>query len=106
MQLRNSVIGCRRGGDGRLARARRRRWDVWEVLREKRRGKLGLHDAVQAPPEIKVRPRERFKVEEGARVVVSNVPKGAEILSKREELGVARREVIERYREMMGRGKG
>nr|OQO17240.1 hypothetical protein B0A51_14291 [Rachicladosporium sp. CCFEE 5018] len=79
--------------------------DVWEVLKEKRGGRVALNDVAQAPLEIKVKPRERFKVKEGARVDVANVPKGAGSLKKREELGSARMEVIERYREMMGRGK-
>jgi hypothetical protein len=79
--------------------------DPWKVLKEKREKPKGLHDVVQAPPEIKVVPKEKFKVKNQARVDVANVPGKAGSLKRREELGEARREVIERYRAMM-RGKG
>ncbi|KAK5721254.1 hypothetical protein LTR17_014716 [Elasticomyces elasticus] len=75
--------------------------DPWLVLEERREKRKGLHDVVTAPPTMKVVPRERFKVKEGAKVEVSNVPGKAGSLKRREELGEARRDVIERYRAMM-----
>jgi hypothetical protein len=61
----------------------------------------------QAPPEL-VKPKEKFKPIRGAKVDVANVPNKSGSLMKREELGDARREVIERYRAMMKgqRGEG
>lgn len=79
--------------------------DPWAELERKREVRRGLHDVVQAPPTLKTVPKEKFKVKEGARVDIGNVPKGAGSLMRREELGGARREVIQRYREMMGRKK-
>lgn len=79
--------------------------DPWKVLEERREKPRGLHDVVQAPPTLKVVPREKFKVRNGAKVEVANVPAAAGSLKRREELGDARREVIERYRAMM-KGKG
>jgi hypothetical protein len=81
--------------------------DPWAVLESKREAPKGLHDVVQAPPEIKVVPKEKFKVRDGAKVQVENVPSasGKISLKRREELGEARKEVIERYRLLM-KGKG
>jgi hypothetical protein len=75
--------------------------DPWAVLKERREKPKGLHDVVQAPPTLKVIPKEKFKVRNGAKVNVANVPANAGSLKRREELGDARREVIERYRSMM-----
>ncbi|KAK3110829.1 hypothetical protein LTR53_014481 [Teratosphaeriaceae sp. CCFEE 6253] len=75
--------------------------DPWAVLHERREKRGGLHDVVQAPPTMKVVPKEKFKVRENAKVEVANVPAAAGSLKRREELGDARRKVIERYREMM-----
>jgi hypothetical protein len=75
--------------------------DPWAVLKERREKPKGLHDVVQAPPTLKVIPKEKFKVRNGAKVNVANVPANAGSLKRREELGDARREVIERYRTMM-----
>ncbi|KAK5684100.1 hypothetical protein LTS10_003964 [Elasticomyces elasticus] len=75
--------------------------DPWKVLEERREKRKGLHDVVTAPPTMKVIPKERFKVKEGAKVDVNNVPGKAGSLKRREELGEARRDVIERYRAMM-----
>lgn len=75
--------------------------DPWAVLKTRREERKGLHDVVQAPPDITVVPREKFKVRNGARVEVENVPGKSGSLARREELGEARREVIERYRSMM-----
>ena len=78
-----------------------------EAKGKKRGGLKGVHDVVQAPPTIKVVPKEKFKVKNGAKVDVANVPTSAGSLKRREELSDARREVIERYRAMMkGEGRG
>jgi hypothetical protein len=79
--------------------------DIWASLKEKRGQKPKLNDVVQAPPEL-VKPKEKFKPIRGARVDVSNVPNKSGSLMKREELGDARREVIERYRAMMKTQRG
>ena len=78
--------------------------DPWAELNMNRAQPRGLHDVVKAPPTFKAVPREKFKVRNGARVDVSDVPGAAGSLKRREELGRARREVIERYRGMMGKG--
>lgn len=79
--------------------------DPWAVLKAKRDAPKGLHDVAQAPPELKVVPKEKFKVKDNAKIEVANVPGKSGSLKRREELGEARREVIERYRAMM-KGKG
>jgi hypothetical protein len=79
--------------------------DIWAELKAKRGGKTKLNDVVQAPPEL-VKVREKFKPIRGAKVDVSNVPVASGSLKKREELGDARREVIERYRAMMREQRG
>lgn len=75
--------------------------DPWAILKSKREAPKGLHDVVQAPPVIKTVPKEKFKVRNGAKIDVSNVPAAAGSLKRREELGEARKEVIERYRALM-----
>ncbi|QIW95095.1 hypothetical protein AMS68_000613 [Peltaster fructicola] len=79
--------------------------DPWAILKKKRQAPRGLHDVAQAPPDLKVIPREKFKVRDGAKVKVANVPSAAGSLKKREELSEARKEVIERYRAMMKANK-
>lgn len=101
-------------GPGRKSKKRRRKVigetggvdddDPWAELKVKREGRRGLHDVVQAPPVFKAVPKEKFKVRNGAKVNVVDVPNKAGSLKKREELGEARREVIERYRAMMKKG--
>lgn len=73
--------------------------DPWAAL--KRDKPRGLMDVVQAPPTFTTLPKEKFKVRVGAKVNVADVPSKAGSLRRREELGSTRREVIERYREMM-----
>lgn len=77
--------------------------DPWGELKAKRDQRRGLHDVVQAPPTFEALPKEKFKVRNGAKVDVSDVPTAAGSLKRREELSDTRREVIERYRGMMGR---
>lgn len=77
--------------------------DPWAELKAKREAPKGLHDVAQAPPNLE-RVREKFKTKNGAKVQVVDVPNAAGSLKRREELSDARKEVIERYRAMMGRG--
>ncbi|KAI4743850.1 hypothetical protein E4T50_05746 [Aureobasidium sp. EXF-12298] len=75
--------------------------DIWAVLKTKRDKPKGLHDVAQAPPEFTVVPREKFKVKNGARADVADVPNAAGSLARREELGAERRNIIEAYRRLM-----
>lgn len=87
--------------------------DEWEALRRKREqqergekegrkgGVKGLNDVVQEPPNFQRIPREIFKVKNGAKVNVDNVPSAAGSLRKREELGAERQGIIETYRKLM-----
>jgi hypothetical protein len=75
--------------------------DPWEALQKKRGGPIGMHDVVQAPPTFDRVPREIFKVKNGAKVNVGNVPKMAGSLRKREELGEERLTIIDTYRKLM-----
>ncbi|MCJ1431344.1 hypothetical protein MMC27_000695 [Xylographa pallens] len=65
------------------------------------RGLVGLHDVVQAPPHFSKVPKEKFKVMDRAKIDVLDVPASAGSLRRREELGQARRSVVEGYRQMM-----
>jgi len=80
--------------------------DPWKVL-EKSRAEAkqrNLQDVVQAPPQLK-KVKSKFKeVGGGVGVDVGNVPGSVGSLRKREEMGEARRRVIEGYRKRMGRG--
>jgi len=87
--------GGRRAGDD----------DPWEALKTTREKPRGLHDVAQAPPEFKILPKEKFKVRNGAVAQVADVPNKAGSLKRREELGEARRSIIERYRQMMNKGQ-
>ena len=78
--------------------------DPWAELKTKREAPRGLHDVVQAPPNFKALPKEKFKVRNGAKVDVAEIPTAAGSLKRREELSSARREFIERYRAMMKKG--
>lgn len=91
---RKRVIGEAAGSDDE---------DPWAQLKLKCDMPKGLHDVVQAPPSFKAVPKEKFKVRNGAKADVVNVPTAAGSLKRREELSAARREVIERYRGMMKR---
>lgn len=75
--------------------------DPWAVLKTKRDEPKGLHDVAQAPPTFKAIPKEKFKVKNGAKVHVADVPTAAGSLRKREELGEERKNIIEKYRAMM-----
>ncbi|KAI9870366.1 MAG: hypothetical protein M1830_004334, partial [Pleopsidium flavum] len=79
--------------------------DPWAAVKaarnEKSNGLVGLHDVVQAPPQITKAPKEKFRVANGAKVDVTDVPTAAGSLRRREELGEARRSIVEGYRIMM-----
>ncbi|KAI9695727.1 MAG: hypothetical protein M1836_006093 [Candelina mexicana] len=77
--------------------------DPWAGLNAARGGPpSSLHDIVQAPPQLRKVPKNKFKVKDGARVEVADVPNAAGSLRKREELGEARRSILEGYRHFMG----
>ena len=76
--------------------------DPWAELHAKRDKPKGLHDVAEAPPSFKSLPREKFKIRNGAKADVVDVPNAAGSLKRREELSETRRDVIARYREMMG----
>jgi len=75
--------------------------DPWAKLKLLREKPKGLFDVAQAPPTFKTVPKETFKVKDGAYAETGNVPNAAGSLRRREELGNARKETIERYRRMM-----
>lgn len=77
--------------------------DPWAELKAKRDKPKGLHDVAKAPPEFKVIPKEKFKIRNGAKVEVSDVPNAAGSLKRREELGAERKSIIEQYRAIMSR---
>jgi hypothetical protein len=79
--------------------------DEWEALKKKREQRKGLHDVVSAPPTFTKVPREIFKVKNGAKVNVNNVPNAVGSLRKREELGEERKTIIDTYRELMAARK-
>lgn len=79
--------------------------DEWEALSRKREQRKGLHDVVSAPPTFSKVPREIFKVKNGAKVVVNNIPERVGSLRKREELGEERKTIIDTYRELMAARK-
>jgi hypothetical protein len=79
--------------------------DPWKALEKSRADakQRNLQDVVQAPPQLK-KVKSLFKeVGGGVGVDVGNVPGRVGSLRKREELGEARRKVIDGYRERMGR---
>ncbi|KAI9884703.1 MAG: hypothetical protein M1823_003521 [Watsoniomyces obsoletus] len=81
--------------------------DPWEAIRVARNEpRRSLHDVVKAPPKLTHKPRPVFGVANGARVDVDNVPKGAGSLKRREELGLARRDILAQYRTMMEGRRG
>jgi hypothetical protein len=75
--------------------------DPWKKLTREREQRKGLHDVVQAPPTFDRVPREIFKVKNGAKVNVGNVPNASGSLRKREELGEERQTIIDTYRKLM-----
>ena len=78
--------------------------DPWAILKKKDKPRA-LTDVVQAPPTFKSLPREKFKIRDGAKVDVADVPIKAGSLRRREELAETRKDVIARYRQMMNQRK-
>lgn len=76
--------------------------DSWAELKRKRgEVRVGLHDVVQAPPDLKLqKPAKKFSVR-GAVVDVDGVPRSAGSLRRREELQGVRDDVVASYRRMM-----
>ncbi|KAI0460007.1 hypothetical protein F5B21DRAFT_454958 [Xylaria acuta] len=76
--------------------------DPWEILRKKRgETRPGLRDVAMAPPELTAKPSKQLFVR-GAAVQVSDIPKSAGSLKRREELQAARNDIIAAYRKKMG----
>ncbi|KUI63911.1 hypothetical protein VM1G_10632 [Cytospora mali] len=76
--------------------------DPWAELKKKRgEKKIGLHDVVKAPPELKNKPKEVLRKVGGATVDVGSIPKSAGSLKRREELQEVREEVVAAYRKLM-----
>lgn len=75
--------------------------DPWEALKKKRGEKrAGLHDVVQAPPELNMKLPKKMTVR-GAAVEVDGIPKAAGSLRRREELQTVRDDVVAQYRKLM-----
>lgn len=91
----------RRKGEGNAVEENE---DPWAELEDRRRDsrQKNLQDVVQAPPQLKGI-KGKFKDYGVAAVDVGNVPGRVGSLRKREELGSARRKVIDEYRKMTGR---
>lgn len=90
------------GGGGRKKKNRRKLVDEdpWAVLRKKRaEARPGLHDVAQAPPELHKDTTRHLKIG-GAAVEAGNIPKRAGSLRRREELQIARDDVLEAYRKI------
>ncbi|KAF8445286.1 hypothetical protein BGX38DRAFT_1143486 [Terfezia claveryi] len=76
--------------------------DPFAILLEKR-GKPKFGETAEAPPELRVKPKEilRAKRKVGVGVDVGGIPKAVGSIARREILAEERRGVVERYREMM-----
>lgn len=79
--------------------------DPWKVLETSRADakQRSLQDVVQAPPQLRLVKSKFKEVGSGVGVDVGNVPGSVGSLRKREELGEARRRVIDSYRKHVGR---
>jgi hypothetical protein len=75
--------------------------DPWAVLETRREAPKGLHDVALEPPKFGRLPKVLFK---GA-AEVSDVPKQAGSLRRREGLGETRKEIIESYRMVMAQSR-
>lgn len=76
--------------------------DPWAKLNKRdRAGKpANPFDVAQAPPQL-TKPKQKFKVRDGAKVDVANVPAAVGSLRRREELAGERRNIVEEYRRLM-----
>ncbi|KAF2964448.1 hypothetical protein GQX73_g9120 [Xylaria multiplex] len=76
--------------------------DPWAILKKKRgEARPGLRDVAAAPPELTAKPSKQLLVR-GAAVQVNDIPKSAGSLKRREELQVARNDIVAAYRKKMG----
>lgn len=76
--------------------------DPWAILRKKRgEARPSLRDVAVAPPEFTAKPSKQLLVR-GAAVQVQDIPKSAGSLKRREELQVARDDIVAAYRKKMG----
>lgn len=81
--------------------------DPWAKLKDAREKPKGIFDVVQAPPTFTKIPTEKFKMKNGAKADVADVPRAAGSLMRREALGETRKSIIESYRKIMeGRREG
>ncbi|KAK0374172.1 hypothetical protein CPAR01_08779 [Colletotrichum paranaense] len=88
----------KKGKKGKKSKGADREEDPWAVLKKMRaEAKVGLHDVAQAPPELHKAGRDKLLVR-GAAVDVSNVPKSAGSLRRREELQETREAFLVAYR--------
>lgn len=87
------------GGEGVAAKGDA---DPWAKLNKKARSNkpANLFDVAEAPPQL-TKPTAKFKVRDGARVDVANVPVAAGSLRRREELAGERKNIVEEYRRLM-----
>lgn len=75
--------------------------DPWAILRKKRgEARPSLRDVAVAPPEFTAKPSKQLLVR-GAAVEVQDIPKSAGSLKRREELQVARNDIVAAYRKKM-----
>lgn len=98
--------------EGKASKRARRRGegvveeDPWERLKKERGQKAAFNDVVQAPPQFKKLPTEKFKVRNGALADVVDVPREVGSLRRREELGEERKDLIASYRRLMDGKRG
>ena len=74
--------------------------DPFAILLEKR-AKAKFGETAEAPPELRVKPKEILRAPRGTGVDVGLIPKAVGSIARREMLAEERRGVVERYREMM-----
>ncbi|RPB20378.1 hypothetical protein L211DRAFT_813311 [Terfezia boudieri ATCC MYA-4762] len=74
--------------------------DPFAILLESR-GKAKFGEMAEAPPELRVKPKEILRAPKGLGVDVGGIRKAVGSIAKREILAEERRGVVERYREMM-----
>ena len=98
------LLGGKKGKKGRKGRRGSDAEDPWAELKKKRDKPKGVFDVVQAPPQFTRTPKE-FKIKDGAKIGVSNVPNAGSV-RRQEILAETRADVIARYRQMMQAKRG
>ena len=81
--------------------------DIWANVGKGRpssvsSGLVGLHDVVEAPPQLHVAKKDKPRSERDGHNLTSDVPNAAGSLRRRELLGEERNSIIETYRNLMG----